>query len=135
MIVCCAAALGTLVPVALHQLGAIEHLPDPPGRLFDSDRITESNMAHPFGVPDALLGLGSYGATLALILVARRCSLARTLLAGKLLLDGAAAGANAVRQVTRFGRLCSWCTGTVLATASMVYAGRKVIANAVVRKP
>lgn len=39
----CAAML-TLVPVALHQLGALSHVPDPPGRVFDSDRITESRM-------------------------------------------------------------------------------------------
>ena len=130
MLGACCAALAMLAPVALHQCGALDHLPDPPGRIFDSDGITESALAHPLGVPDALLGLGSYAATLALILLARRDGVARRLLAGKLLLDGAAAGFNVVRQVTRFGRLCSWCTGTALATAGMVYAGRKVIAGA-----
>lgn len=125
----CCAALATLVPVALHQLGALDHLPDPPGTIFESDRITESAMAHPFGVPDSLLGLASYGTTLALILKSRSCGVAPTLLAGKLVLDGSAAAFNATRQVTRFGRVCSWCTGTALATAMMVFAGRRVIAQ------
>ena len=125
----CCAAIGTLVPVALHQLGAVGHLPDPPCPMFDSDRITESAMAHPFGVPDSLPGLASYGTTLGLALTSTRCRPARLLLGGKLVLDSAAAAFNATRQVTRFGKLCSWCTGTALATGVMVYAGRSVIAE------
>jgi hypothetical protein len=31
-----------LAPVIAHQMGVIAHLPDPPGALFDSDRITTS---------------------------------------------------------------------------------------------
>lgn len=86
-------------------------------------------MAHPFGVPDSLLGLASYGTTLGLAVTSTRCRPARLLLGGKLVLDGAAAAFNATRQVTRFRKLCSWCTGTALATAVMVYAGREVIAE------
>ena len=129
MMAACCMALATLVPVALHQLGALEHLPDPPGRMFDSDGITESKMAHPLGVPDALLGVASYGTTLALMMMARRSETAKRVLGAKLVLDGAAAGFNAVRQVARFGKLCSWCTGTAMATAVMVYAGRGAIAE------
>jgi uncharacterized membrane protein len=125
----------TLVPVALHQLGAISHLPDPAGRLFDSDRITESRMAHPLGVPDSLPGIASYGTTLALILLARRHARTRKLLGGKLLVDGGAAAFNVVRQLVRFGKLCSWCTGTALATAAMVYAGRGAIAESACAAP
>jgi uncharacterized membrane protein len=127
----CCTAVAMLVPVALHQLGALSHLPDPPGPLFDSDRITESRMAHPLGVPDSLPGIASYGTTLALILLARNCDGARRMLGGKLLVDGGAAAFNVVRQVVRFGKLCSWCTGTALATAVMVYAGRRAIAESV----
>ena len=43
--VACAVAVLTLVPVAAHQLGLLDHLPDPPSGLFDSDRITESKTA------------------------------------------------------------------------------------------
>jgi uncharacterized membrane protein len=127
MAVACAGALATLVPVALHQLGALSHLPDPPGRRFDSDGITESKMAHPLGIPDGLLGMASYSATLALIAISGRCSGARRLLAVKLVADGGAAAFNMLRQGMHFRRLCSWCTGTALATAAMVFAGRTVI--------
>lgn len=124
-----AAALATLIPVALHQLGVVRHLPDPPGSIFDSDRITESRMAHPFGIPDALLGLASYGTTLLLVRRAPRSRAVGKLAGAKLLLDGGAAAFNATRQVVRFGKLCSWCMGTVAATALMVYAGRHLIAG------
>ncbi len=126
----CGAAMAFLVPVLLHQCGAIDHLPDPPGPGFDSDRITGSKAARPLGVPDGLLGLASYAATLGLLLLARRRPEARPLLAAKLAGDAALASFNVVRQVVQFRCICSWCTGTALATGVMVYAGRDVLAGA-----
>ena len=79
--------------------------------------------AHPLGIPDSLLGLGSYGITFSLILLARSHPKARRLLTLKLLGDGAVAAFNVVRQVATFGKICSWCTGTALCTAVMVAAG------------
>jgi uncharacterized membrane protein len=117
------AAVATLVPIALYQLHVTGSLPDPPGSCFDSERITMSKTAHPLGVPDSLLGLGSYGATWTLLLVSGRAPWARKLLIGKLVLDGGMAGFNVVRQVVSFRKLCSWCTGTALATAVLVPAG------------
>lgn len=119
----CGAAMAALVPVLLHQVGVVEHLPDPPGELFDSDEITESKAAHPMGVPDALLGLASYGVTMGLMLGARRCRVMRPALKAKLAMDGGMAGFNVVRQVVQFGKVCSWCTGTAAATAVMVAYG------------
>jgi uncharacterized membrane protein len=119
------AALLTLVPVAAHQLGALPHLPDPPGRLFASDEITESKAAHPFGVPDSLPGLASYGTTLTLALLAEDHPAARKLLKAKLLADGALATFNLVRQVVVFRKLCAWCTATALCTYGMLYAARE----------
>lgn len=126
-IAACGTAIGTLLVVALFQSGAMDRLPDPPARIFDSERITLSKMAHPLGIPDSFLGLGSYGATLTLLLLADRHRWARRTLGLKLMGDGAAAAFNAVRQVKVFGKLCSWCTGTALATGVMVYAGRKAV--------
>ena len=68
------AAVATLIPVVAHQVGAIDHLPDPPGSVFASDRITRSKSAYPLGIPDGILGLTSYGATLGLVALARRQS-------------------------------------------------------------
>ena len=120
-------ALLTLLPVAAHQFGLLKHLPDPPGDVFASDAITESKTAHPLGVPDSLPGVGSYGVTLCLALLSRLRPKARPLLAAKLVADGGIATFNVVRQVVSFRKICSWCTGTALATAVMVYAGRGVI--------
>ena len=128
--VACCTALATLVPVALYQTRVLSCLPDPPASIFDSERITSSKAAHPFGVPDALLGLASFGTTLALILLAKRSPVARKLLGIKLTVDAAAAGFNAGRQVVGFKKLCSWCTGTALAAGVMAFAGRTVIAEA-----
>ncbi len=125
--VACGAAMAALVPVLLHQTGRLRHLPDPPGMVFDSDGITESKMAHPLGVPDGLLGLASYGVTMGLMVAGRRPGLAQRLLGWKLGVDGAAAAFNVVRQVVVFRRVCSWCTGTAVATGVMVWAGRGVV--------
>jgi uncharacterized membrane protein len=129
LIAATSAALLTLIPVAAHQLGYLRHLPDPPANIFASDEITESSMAHPLGIPDSVLGLGSYGLTLALVLLAQSRPKAQRLLALKLIGDGAIAGFNVVRQVAEFGKLCSWCTGTALCTAAMVVGGRRLIAE------
>ena len=125
----CSVALGTLVAVALFQSQAIDRLPDPPGDIFDSERITLSRMAHPLGIPDSYLGLASYSTTLGLLLLSGRCKLARQALGFKLAADVGAAGFNAIRQVTHFGKLCSWCTGTALATFVMAYGGREAIVH------
>jgi|GEM_PF-2047892 len=127
LLVATSLALATLAPVAAHQLGKLKRLPDPPGRLFRSDRITGSSTAHPFGVPDSLLGIASYSVTLTLALLARRHWQARKLLGIKLLGDGTMASINMIRQIVTFRRLCSWCTGTVVCTAAMLIAGRGLI--------
>lgn len=123
------AAIGSLVPVALYQLGVISHLPDPPAKVFDSDRITSSPIAHPLGIPDGMLGIASYGTTLLMAICLCRSKRVSRMLGAKLLLDGGLATFNASRQMTRFGKLCSWCMGAVAATAVMVYAGRLSISR------
>ena len=110
----CSAALCTLLPVAAHQVGCLDHLPDPPGRVFASDKITGSRLAYPLGIPDSLLGLGSYTVTLALALNASKFPGAQKALVLKLLADGSVASFNLLRQVAYFRRLCSWCTVTAL---------------------
>ncbi len=129
-LLCCGAALGSLIPVALFQIKKLQKLPDPPGSIFDSERIVTSKDAFPLGIPDGLLGLGSYGTTLLLLFAAgtstgRRSASLTTSLKGKLMLDSSMAAWNTVKQVRRFGRICSWCTGTALATGAMAYFGWK----------
>jgi uncharacterized membrane protein len=123
----CCVAIATLIPVALFQTGMLRRLPDPPLSVFDSERITASSAAHPFGVPDGPVGIASFGTTLTLIFLAKRNRAARTLLGVKLTLDVSAAAVNAGRQVFQFGRLCSWCTAVAVSSGVMAYAGRQVI--------
>ena len=129
MAAACCGALALLVPVALYQTKVISHLSDPPFPLFDSDQITRSEAAHPFGVPDALLGLASFGVTLVLIRASRHDPRVRKVLGAKLALDAGAASLNAARQVVSFGKLCSWCMGSAIATGVMTFAGRELVAE------
>lgn len=126
-----AAALATLVPVALRQFKVLRRLPDPDHHLFNSNRVVTSPKSRYFGVPDSALGLGSYSATLALVLLAPKVPVARKLVGPKLALDTTVATANTVRQFTSFNKICSWCLLTVAATAAMAIAGRKEIRNIV----
>jgi hypothetical protein len=88
--------------VAAHQLGLLPHLPDPPVSVFDSDRIFELKVAHPWGIPDGLLGLGSYGATLTLVLLTRRDEKWNGLQSLKRKADASAASFNLCRQIVFF---------------------------------
>lgn len=45
--------------IAAHQLGIVRHLPDPPIRGFNADRVTTSSAAYPFGIPDATIAVGA----------------------------------------------------------------------------
>lgn len=123
---CCFVALTSLVPVALLQLRLVDDLPDLPGKIFNTKKVVTSKGAYPLGIPDGLLGLASYGTTLALLLAAKpERPIVRIALRAKLLLDGAMAARNARKQVRDFGKICSWCMGTALATAGIVYFARK----------
>jgi len=124
-VACCCTALATLAPVALVQLHIIKDLPDPPGRWFDSKGVVRSKGSYRLGIPDGLLGLASYGVTMALLLSATpERPLMRRLLHGKLALDASMALRNVRKQVTEHKRICAWCLGTAVATAGMVFFGR-----------
>jgi uncharacterized membrane protein len=116
------AAILTLLPVAVYQLGLIDSLPDPPWVIFASDKITSSKAAHPLGIPDSILGIGSYGITLGLVVLTRQNRRWSRYLKLKLVADGSAAGFNVVRQAVVFRKMCSWCTGTAVCTGLMLLA-------------
>jgi uncharacterized membrane protein len=125
-VACCCAAMATLVPVTLVQLRIWKDLPDPPGRIFNSKRVATSKDAYRLGIPDGVLGLASYGVTLALLLASQPSRpLVRRALRAKLALDATMAIRNVRRQFTRHERICSWCIGTAVATAGLVFFARK----------
>ncbi len=126
-----AAALATLVPVALRQFKLIRNLPDPDHHRFNSNRVVTSHKSKILGVPDSALGLGSYSATLVLVLLAPKNPVARKLVGPKLAVDTGIATVNTVRQFTSFNKLCSWCFLTAAATAAMAITGRKSLRSLV----
>jgi uncharacterized membrane protein len=126
-VACCCAAMATLAPVALVQLHILRDLPDPPGRFFNSKRVITSKGAYHLGIPDGVLGVASYGVTLALLLAAKpERPMVRRLLRGKLAWDATMAIRNVRKQVTEHKRICSWCVATAVATAGLVFFARKV---------
>src|SRR4051812_44877028 len=62
------AALGAVdsIVVALRQTGIVRHLPDPPGGIFQSDRVTTSRPAYVLGAPDATLGAAGFSGLMVL---------------------------------------------------------------------
>ena len=122
-------AAGSMGVVASYQLGLIRRLPDPPLAGFDSAKVAGSAEAYALlGMPDAVLGLGSYAATLGLAaLGGGDRSPARPwlplALAAKVSLDATLAGRKALGQWPRHRALCSWClvaAGASLASVPLV---------------
>lgn len=125
-VACCCVAIGSLVPITMLQLGKIHDLPDFPARMFNTRKIVLSKSAFPLGIPDGLLGIGSYGVTLLLLTTAKPGRpVLQAALRGKLMLDGAMAARNTRKQMTKFGRVCTWCMATAVATAGVVHFARK----------
>jgi uncharacterized membrane protein len=105
------AASGAMTVISAFQTGLLKHLPEPPLPRLDADRVDSSPEAYPLGVPDALLGLGSYAATAALAAAGgeQRSPLLSFALAGKVALDTAVAAKLTVDQWTKHRAFCAWC--------------------------
>lgn len=58
------AGIASMTPVTLLQMGVLKHVPDPPLKSFNSDKINSSCDAYRFGVPDGTLGILSFAANL-----------------------------------------------------------------------
>lgn len=56
--------IGAMTAVSLFQTGIVKHLPDPPIKNFDSDRVNSSDTAYALGVPDGTLSLASLAANI-----------------------------------------------------------------------
>jgi hypothetical protein len=57
----------SLAIISLYQVGILKHLPEPPLPGLDAERVNGSAEAYEIlNTPDAVLGLGSYAATLGL---------------------------------------------------------------------
>ena len=121
-----ALSLAAAVPlgiVALWQLGIIHKLPDPPLKAFDAEKVNGSPQAYDkFATPDAILGIGSLVATMALAGMGgpRRARVFSLAMAGKVVLDALVAGKLTLDQATKYHAFCVLCLISAGATAAMV---------------
>lgn len=98
------------------------HTPEPPLPLLNADKVDASAEAYAkFSTPDAILGLGSYAATMGLAAMGG-ANRARTMpwipiaLAGKVAFDVASAARLSVDQWTKHRAFCFWCLVAAAAT-------------------
>ncbi|HEX6059865.1 MAG TPA: vitamin K epoxide reductase family protein [Gemmatimonadaceae bacterium] len=109
-------ALGAanMATISLRQLGAIGHLPDPPLRNFEADRVTVDRAAWIFGIPDAPLETASHLANLPLVRLAsgavgERHPWLPLLLGAKTAAEAAIALWYFEHMRTRVGAWCAYC--------------------------
>lgn len=112
--------LASMVAVSLLQTGLLKHLPDPPIRGFDSDKVDLSPTAFPFGIPDGTLAAVSFALDLPLAGYggadrARAHPLVPLLAAAKAALDAAVAARYFYQMPTREHAWCVYCVVGALA--------------------
>lgn len=125
--------MGSLGIITLYQMGLIAHLPDPPLPGFDADKVHGSPAGYRrLALPDGVLGLGSYAATLALTAAGGRARAATRpwlplALAAKVAFDSVQAGRLLRQEVVEVGALSAW---SLIAAASTAWALPLALAEA-----
>lgn len=120
--------------IGMRQYGMIRHLPDPPIRGFDSDAVTTSRAAYPFGVPDASFAI--IGAGLVIALATARGSQRSGRTAWLDLALGAAIAGSSVgavfyaAQMVRQKRACVYCIVGAAGFFSLVPLAARGVARA-----
>jgi hypothetical protein len=114
--------MASLAVVALYQLGVFKRLPEPASSMLDAEKVNGS--AEAYGIlrtPDAVLGIGSYAATLGLVAMSgagrsgTRPWIPLALL-GKSGIDTVQAAAMTLKSWTRFRAFSLYSLVTVLTT-------------------
>jgi len=118
-------ASGSMSLIALYQMGIIKHLPEPPLPKLNADKVDASSEAYEkFAMPDAILGLGSYAATMSLAAIgvknrAKEMPWVPIALAAKIAFDVANAAKLSIDQWTKHRAFCFWCLLAATATFAM----------------
>ncbi len=109
--------------VALYQMGLIKRVPQPRLPFLDADRVDASGEAYAtLRMPDAVLGLLSYAATLMLVTSGGKDRIMTQpwlplAAAAKVLFDAASGGVLTAEQAVKHRAFCSWCLGAAAASA------------------
>jgi len=120
-----ALAAADAIVVALRQTGVIRRLPEPPGRIWDTNRVVTSPVAYAMGVPDApiaalvYLSMIGFATRLGARHPRRRPWSALGLATGA---TGAAAGGAFYlwHMLAREKKLCPYCLGTASASFTLL---------------
>ncbi len=118
--------------MSLYQMGAVRHLPDPPG--FDSDHVVGSRAAYFFGAPDAPLNALSLSATLILAgaggsRASGRRPMFDVLLGASVLGHAAGALFYLWDMIAREKKACAYCIPALLINLSLLPLGLAEIAH------
>ena len=118
-------AAGAMGVITLFQMGLTTHVPEPPLPKLDADKVDASAEAYgKLATPDAVLGFGSYAATMTLAAMsgtdrARTQPWLPLALAAKVGFDVAQAGKLTMDQWTKHRAFCFWCLVAAAATFAM----------------
>ena len=127
-----------MAAVSLLQTGVLKHLPDPPIRSFDSDKVNLGDTAYAFGAPDGTFAAASLAVNLPLAALggadrAKRAPWLPLLAAGKAAVDAAAAGWYFYQMPTKEKAWCGYCIVGALANAAILAftlpEARRALAN------
>ncbi len=112
--------------IALYQMGIIKSLPQPDWSYMDAEKVDASAEAYQrFSMPDAVLGIGSYAASMGLAAMggsarAKSQPYIPLALAAKTGYDVYNAGRLTVDQWTKHRAFCIWCLVAAAATFATV---------------
>jgi uncharacterized membrane protein len=119
-------ASASLGLISLYQLGLIKHLPEPRLPRLNAEAVNSSPEAYSIlSMPDGVLGIASYAATLALVAMgpsdrARRYPVLPLAMTAKICVDAANAARLAMKEWKKQASFCSWCLLAVGATLAAV---------------
>ncbi|WP_347158643.1 vitamin K epoxide reductase family protein [Pontibacter chitinilyticus] len=111
--------------ISLFQLGFIRKMPDLPGKIFDTEKVNTSKSAVLLGLPDGVVSLGAYTATILLAAAATRFKKPSRVLdvaLGGVLLGQAAGAAQYLADMTFVQKkVCIYCVaGAAINFAALV---------------
>lgn len=115
--------IGVAGVASLLQTGIVKHLPDPPLKGFDADKVILSDEAYQFGVPDATLALAGLAMNIPIAAFGGadrtiKQPLVPILAAGKAAVEAAAASWYFYQMPTKEKAWCGYCI-----TGALVYFG------------
>lgn len=111
--------IASMAAVSLLQTGIVRHLPDPPIKGFNSDKVNLGRTAYQFGAPDGTFAVASLSLNLPLAALggAVRPPWIPLVAAGKAAVDAAAAAWYFYQMPTKEKAWCAYCITGAAANA------------------